>query len=118
MVKMRESGRKYRQGTRLKALQMIAKSDIPKCANCGCDFLPILEVNHKHGQGSKEYREIGSAIGLFRAIVTGVRGTDDLEVLCEVCNRFHYVKMRYGGYLPFQIQWKKPLMIELRSEKR
>jgi hypothetical protein len=117
MAKMRESGRKYRQKTRLKALQMIAKSEIPTCASCGCDFLPILEVNHKDGQGSKEYREIGGAIGLYRAIVTGKRGTDDLEVLCEICNKFHYIKMRYGGDMPFQIQWSKPLLIEAKGRR-
>lgn len=105
MVKAKDTARKYRQRTRLNALQIIANSKIPKCVNCGCDFLPILEVNHKNGEGSKEYKKVGSAIGLFRNIVKGVRPTDDLEVLCEVCNRLHYVKLRYGKDLPFEIQW-------------
>lgn len=60
------------------------------CENCGCNSLGILEINHKNGGG---YRE--GYTSFYHAIVTGERKTDDLNLLCRVCNALHFVELRH-----------------------
>lgn len=72
------------------------------CAGCGCDSYDYLEINHKNGGGAAEFRKSGHAF--YRLIATGRRQTEDLEILCKVCNARHALELKYGR-LPFKIIW-------------
>lgn len=90
---------------RLFALQRIAGSEKPICVYCGCDDIRFLEINHKNGGGSKEFKKGRNSANFLWAIVTGRRKTDDLEVACRVCNALHYLKSKFGN-APFKVVWK------------
>lgn len=78
---------------RLEALQIVSGSVKPKCSNCGCALIELLEINHMYGGGNKERRQRNYKCKPFYAdIVNGKRRTDDLDVLCGVCNRAHYIE--------------------------
>lgn len=95
---------KSRAKARMFALTKVGKG-ILKCSNCKCDNHNLLEINHINGGGRKE--------GLFGkkmvdAIISGRRDTDDLNLLCRVCNTLHYVELKYGK-LPYKILWSGTL---------
>jgi hypothetical protein len=103
--KAREYGRRYRQkhpeqsgkyirDIRLKALKIVSKGTL-KCFRCSCDDIRILEINHTNGGGVKEFKEKGN-YKFYRDITKGIRKTDDLNLLCKVCNQAHFVKLKYG----------------------
>lgn len=81
---------------RIRLLALNKISNELKCVNCGCDELSILEINHKNGGGTREIRGIyrGHSREFYRAIKNGVRNTDDLEILCKLCNILHDVEKR------------------------
>jgi hypothetical protein len=59
----------------------------------------LLEINHKNGGGTKESRTTpDGSIGMYRRIVDGRRGIDDLELLCKICNTIHLVELMYPEY--------------------
>ena len=61
-----------------------------RCVNCGCDFFDFLEVNHKNGCSKKEQKE-----GRFiQSIYLRKRKTDDLNVLCRICNALDYLSKK------------------------
>lgn len=97
--------RKFSQKLRLKAMQIVSGLDVPICVNCGCDFLPILEINHNDGGGYNEQKTMPSS-PFYRAIVKGIRTVDDLNILCKPCNALHYVKLLHGKDFPQQVVWK------------
>ena len=80
---------------KFKALQVVGHNDNPKCANCGCDYLPLLQINHKNGGGRKEKAQYCTNRVFYRAIIKGRRTIDDLDVLCSVCNTMHYALLKY-----------------------
>lgn len=74
---------------RLKALEMIGGAC---CVYCGCDVVSFLEINHKNGDGCKEWKKMGA--GIVDRLLNGTRTTDDLEVACRVCNNLHYLQLK------------------------
>jgi len=80
---------------KFKALQVVGHNDKPKCANCGCDYLPLLQINHKNGGGRKEKAQYSTNRVFYRAIIKGRRTIADLDVLCSVCNTMHYAMLKY-----------------------
>src|SRR5690606_29517343 len=64
-----------------------------KCVECGCDAINFLDINHKNGGGGKEYSNIGN-VEIYRKILNGERSVDDLELLCKVCNKNHWLRLR------------------------
>lgn len=60
---------------------------------CGCDNLDFLEINHKNGGGRKDNLH---GHKLQAAINNGSRDIEDLEVVCRVCNAWHYLKLKFG----------------------
>ena len=83
--------RKYRRNIRKQVLEKLGG----KCVYCGCDIEEILEINHIHGGGNREYREnYKCQITFYLDIVKGRRSIDDLELTCKVCNAMHYVKLK------------------------
>ncbi len=91
---------------KLMVLQKVSGQEKPACVNCGCDDVRCLEVNHKNGGGRKEQQSYWKTGGYsyYRAILCGDRQTDDLNVLCKVCNNLHALELKYGK-LPFKVIW-------------
>jgi hypothetical protein len=50
-----------------------------KCVDCGITDVRVLQVNHKAGGGTKEKLFGGD---MYRAIISGERKIDDLDVRC------------------------------------
>ena len=73
-----------------------------QCVRCGCNDQRLLEINHKTGGGGKEMK--GKSHAFYISIARLKRKTDDLELLCRVCNAQHYLEMKYGE-LPFLVVW-------------
>jgi hypothetical protein len=92
--------KEYHQKQRLMTLFLLGG----KCAHCGCDNLKALEINHKNGGGYKEYK-LGGTTRLYSKILNGERKTDDLELLCRICNAHH--KLTKLDKLPdnWEIKW-------------
>lgn len=103
----REYVRNSNAKTRTEAIILISKGD-PICDSCGCDNVKILEINHKDGGGCQE-RKLkwgDSNAKFYRAIIKGVRKTDDLNLLCKVCNMLHFVSQKFG-LNNYQVTWQK-----------
>ena len=86
-----------------KVIFNIVSDNNPVCENCGCDDPNLLEINHKNGGGTKEIRQKGRSF--LQDIYSG-RKTDDLNLLCKVCNALHYLELK-NGKLPFKVTWIK-----------
>jgi predicted RNA-binding Zn-ribbon protein involved in translation (DUF1610 family) len=84
------------------ALKVIGAGQI-KCVRCGCDDQRLIEINHKNGGGGKELR--GNSHKFYISIARLKRTTDDLELLCRVCNAAHFLESKYGE-LPFLVVWR------------
>ncbi len=95
----RSQARKWYRNYRKQAFFKVSGSITPCCVRCGCDDVRLLEINHKNGGGGKERLN-----GLTRAVATGARQTDDLELLCRPCNAIHALELRFGP-LPFRVVW-------------
>jgi hypothetical protein len=77
-----------------------------KCVRCGCDVLDYLEFNHIKGNGCKDWRE-NKGIAMMDRILTKKRDTDDLEVLCRVCNALEFLERKNDKHKGrFSIIWK------------
>lgn len=74
----------------------IISNNNPICANCGCDDIRLLEVNHINGGGNRELKSGKNTNVFMWAIYMGRRKTDDLNLLCRVCNALHYLESKYG----------------------
>ena len=61
------------------------------------DVVSILEINHRDGGGYKEYgpRKQNPSTKFYREVVKGSRKTDDLNILCRVCNALHFVETKH-----------------------
>ena len=54
---------------------------------CGLSDYRVLQINHKNGGGSREYRALRGRIDiLIDTILSGIRSSDDLELRCANCN--------------------------------
>lgn len=101
----KDRAKKNRELIRKVILNIISNNN-PVCENCGCDSLPLLEINHKNGGGTKEVRSGKSTNQFYLDIYKGRRNTDDLNLLCKVCNSLHYLELK-NGKLPYTITWSK-----------
>ena len=78
----------------------------PHCAVCGCDEIKFLEINHINGGGAKEYRARNR--GLTDIVLAGTRHTEDLNVLCRVCNALDFLRRKHPDAVSrFEIRWQK-----------
>lgn len=80
------------------ALEKIANGKELKCDNCGCNDKRLIEINHKNGGGTKEFKMVhkGHIREFYRAINNGTREVDDLNLLCKICNTLHHVQENLG----------------------
>lgn len=77
------------------------------CKYCCCDDIRALEVHHtKLSQKPIDQHEHG--LVLYGAIIKGKRKTDDLEVVCRVCNNLLFLIEKYGENINrWKIEWQK-----------
>ena len=96
----------YRRKLKLKAMQKVSGLQVPECRGCGCDDIRMLQINHKNGDGYAERKAKKDYTGnvIYRAIISGERPAEDLDVMCGVCNWKHYYEMRYG-HLLFEVRY-------------
>lgn len=94
------TNRQYKE----KVLSIVGDGKL-KCARCGCDKIEFLEVNHQNGGGAQEYKHGGNNKKMYAMIVSGERGTEDLNILCKPCNNLHYLELKFGPQ-PYEIIWK------------
>lgn len=80
---------------RQRRMAMLKVSPNLQCSKCGCENIRILEINHKNGGGNKEFKQFydNDVRKFWRAIISGQRKTDDLDLRCKVCNIVHYVEL-------------------------
>lgn len=90
----------------LRVKAMLVISPEIRCVSCGCDVVGIIEINHKNGGGRAEFLKGNDKF--YRAIATGVRTIDDLELRCKVCNILHYVEMK--GIKGFKVTYSVPII--------
>lgn len=78
----------------------------PKCKVCGCDEITFLEFNHVNGGGAREVRENGNK-AMMDILLTNKRKTDDLNILCRVCNALdHLARKDIVQSKRFSVKWK------------
>lgn len=95
------SWKKYNSKRRRNILLKVSDNLI--CERCGCDLVELLEINHKNGGGLKEVGRKNQKF--YTAILNGSRTTDDLNILCKMCNILHYIEMKYGKQ-PYVLKWE------------
>lgn len=100
----RERGLQSRIRVKNVVFNLISNNN-PICANCGCDDKRFLEINHIQGGGNKELKNGKNANVFMWNIYKGRRKTGDLNLLCRVCNAFHYLELKFGKF-PMKILWK------------
>lgn len=100
--KYRERERRYLQRLKQEAFTKLGN----KCSNCKCDVIEILEVNHINGGGRKDRQKCGQK-GLYRKII---KGSNEYNLLCRVCNSLHYVAdlLNHTGH---KVIWKRSRII-------
>lgn len=98
--------KKYIEKSKLLALQMISGMERPSCS-CGCDYMPILQVHHKNGDGKEERTKLFPGYTLYTAIINRKRDTKDLEVKCIICNWTEWVERKIGNYGTFRVNFEK-----------
>lgn len=88
-------GRKRRALLRYLVLEKIGL----KCRRCGETDLRVLQINHKNGGGSNDFKQPHGrgriSVQLYCAILNGTRLTDDLETLCANCNIIYEYERGY-----------------------
>jgi len=102
--------KKSRDKRRITILNIISNNN-PHCVRCGCNDIRLLEINHKNGGGRQENQGGIKSDDFYRHIYQGIRKTDDLEILCKICNAWHYLELKYGE-LPYKIFYKKGRKID------
>jgi len=95
-----------------KRLEVLAKIDPDmKCAMCGCDDTRFLEINHIKGGGRKEQESLkktdnNMSTNFVMLIHKGKRSTEDLNLLCRVCNSIDHLE-RVFGKTGLRVVWDK-----------
>jgi hypothetical protein len=103
---LRETERRYWRKLKIRVLDHLGG---PRCCNCGCDVIDILEINHINGGGHQELEVVykGNLKQYYRDILNGKLNKENYNVLCKVCNALHYVEELKGikGHI---VIWNKP----------
>ena len=100
-----ERAKKTRETVRKVIFNLLSDGN-PVCANCGCDDARFLEINHINGGGTKELHKGQKTNSFYLDIYSGRRKTDDLNLLCKICNALHFLELK-NGKLPFVVSWIK-----------
>lgn len=93
------------KGRKLRVLEKVSKNGKICCEGCGCTELSFLEINHLNGGGSKEFKE--NRKNTQDRILKGERKTDDLNILCRVCNALdHLARKNIMQSKRFNVKWE------------
>lgn len=87
--KIKEQRKRLHSSRKYRALCKVGE---PVCCSCGCNEVDFLEFNHKDGNGCQEFKE--NSASMIDKILTHGRTTDDLNILCRVCNALEYLERR------------------------
>jgi len=98
--KLRRYYRERFEKLRLKTLMFLSKGT-PKCENCGCEDIRILEINHRIPCLGKRLQ----SWQLFPLILKGALPRKDFNVLCRPCNIVHFLSWKYN--LQWEIRFRK-----------
>jgi hypothetical protein len=79
---------------KIKAVKIVGRGKV-QCAGCPCNDIRVLDINHINGGGRDAHQNIRGA-DFYRAISSGKRGIDDLNILCKNCNWIHYLELIRG----------------------
>ena len=90
------SHKNYAEKLRLQALLKVAGQKPLECEKCHCSNLSILQINHINGGGGQEIKNFSNSQAFYRAIRDGIRKTDDLNILCGVCNWALFFEQKSG----------------------
>lgn len=97
--------KRHRDKIRLAAMEVVGRGRL-ECSNCGCNNILLLEINHLNGGGAKELRH-GNPYRFYADLAQGRRPTDDLNLLCRMCNALHTVRLKYPEIgVRFEILWR------------
>jgi len=95
LEKTKGASQKYWAKIRSEAFLILSRRQIPKCAECGCDNLQVLEIAHKNHDGNLDRRKLkGKRIEL--ELVEGKRNFEDLRILCRLCNAKEDIGYRFN----------------------
>lgn len=103
--KVKQVRKKQYDSRKHRAFKMVSTTGSIECRACGCDEISFLEINHVKGGGCKEHRESGRVATMER-ILKGDRKTDDLEILCRVCNALDFLERKSPEAKRFKIIWE------------
>ena len=100
--KHRKARKRAYNNRKRKAMEMV---DGAFCNRCGCDELDFLEFNHIEGGGCIEWRE-NMGVAMIDRVIAG-RETDDLEILCRICNAVDFLERKNNKQAKrFKISWE------------
>lgn len=88
--KVKEQRKQIYEKRKYRAFEMVSKTGKIECGTCGCDEIAFLEINHIGGGGCQEHRQSGRIASMDR-ILKGERATNDLNLLCRICNAWEYL---------------------------
>jgi len=95
-IKFKERQTMYSKKWHKEALEKISKDkNIPLQCPCGCSDIDFLEIDHIDDNGADERKKLSSQ-AFHLAIRDGKRKTDDLTILCKVCNFAKYCALKCG----------------------
>ncbi len=108
-TRIKEYHKKYHTKKRLEVLARIDPD--MKCAMCGCDDTRFLEINHIKGGGRKEQKgfkekDHNISTNFVMLIHKGIRGVEDLNLLCRVCNSIDHLERQFGK-TGLRVVWDK-----------
>lgn len=98
---------KTQKRTKITVLNIISGGN-PHCVKCGCDDIRLLEIHHKNGGGTQEFKK-EKYINYHWNIYMGRRKTDDLELYCRICHAYIHLELQYGK-LPYNISYDKEVI--------
>lgn len=97
----------YHQKLRREAIDHLGG---PRCTDCGCDRLEILEINHIFGGGKKDTKGVNRT-NFYRRIIEDPDARIKYNVMCKPCNALHYVR-EILGIKGHTIMWGSELVMQ------
>ena len=110
--KVRETRQRVYRDRKRRAMEMLGGA---VCADCGCDELTFLEINHIGGGGCVEIRQNGNTT--VDRLLAGQRGPEGLNVLCRVCNAVEFLSRKNPDAKGrFKIEWQGDVILKRWEE--
>lgn len=105
--RVRETRQRVYWDRKRRAMEMLGGAE---CAECGCDELTFLEINHVGGGGCVDHRENGNT--MVDRLLARQRGPEGLNVLCRVCNAVEFLTRKNPNAKGrFKIAWEGDVIL-------